>query len=159
MVVRRNTPMDVERCFQILEIDRDASVEEVKQAYKDGVNVWHPDRFSENPRLRAKAERKLKEINAAYERVQSLLGSSSGQCPAGKTDMGATGASSHEAGCNREIHAVARGQVEPPDLTEAAFEVGTRLVLTVWSYLSKRLRTVIEGRETTSKSNRRAGLK
>jgi curved DNA-binding protein CbpA len=35
-------------------------------------NVWHPDRFVGNPRLQKKAEEKLKEINAAYEYIESF---------------------------------------------------------------------------------------
>ena len=31
--------MDINKCFEILEIDPDASVAEAKQAYKDIVNV------------------------------------------------------------------------------------------------------------------------
>jgi hypothetical protein len=151
--------MDIERCFQILELDRHASIEEAKQAYKDVVNVWHPDRFSDHPRLRAKAEKKLKEINAAYERVQFLLGTSSEQCPIGKAEMGARSAASREPGVHAEIKAASRAQAEPPDLTEAAFEVGTRLVLTFWSYLSKRFHGVIEGQGTSSESERGAGSK
>jgi hypothetical protein len=32
--------------------------------------VWHPDRFAGNDRLREKAEEKLKEINQAYEKLR-----------------------------------------------------------------------------------------
>ncbi|RJR34822.1 MAG: tetratricopeptide repeat protein, partial [Deltaproteobacteria bacterium] len=41
----------------------------VKQAYRDLVYVWHPDRFVQNTRLQQKAEAMLKEINAAYETI------------------------------------------------------------------------------------------
>jgi curved DNA-binding protein CbpA len=157
-VIERET-VDLDRCFQILEIDRHASIEEARQAYKDVVNVWHPDRFSENPRLRAKAEKKLKQINAAYERVQSHLRPSSEQCPAGKAERGAKRASVHEYGVNGEIKAASGARTEPPDLTEAAFEVGTRLALTFWSYLSKRFHEVIEGGGTSSGSKRGARSK
>ena len=57
----RGSTMDLERCFEVLEIDRNASADEIRQAYKDIVSVWHPDRFRNNPRLRRKAEKKLKE--------------------------------------------------------------------------------------------------
>lgn len=53
--------------LQTLELDRNASCEEIKQAYLDLVIVWHPDRFSHNPRLQQKAEEKLKLFNQAYE--------------------------------------------------------------------------------------------
>lgn len=47
-----------------------ASIEEIRQAYRDLVKVWHPDRFENDPRVRAKAEQKLKEITAAYEALR-----------------------------------------------------------------------------------------
>ena len=65
--------MDIERCFEILKLDSDASPSEVKQAHRDLVNVWHPDRFSHNPRLRKRVEEELKEINIAYQEVSSFL--------------------------------------------------------------------------------------
>ena len=150
--------MDIDRCFRILEIDRHASMEEVRQAYKDIVNVWHPDRFSDNPRLRAKAEKKLKEVNAAYERVQRFLGPMAEHGPAGKAGMGAEGASTHGS-VEEEVRGAFGAQSESSDLTEAAFEVGTRLVLTFWSYLSKRFREVIDAQGASSESERQAGPK
>ena len=57
----------IEQCFQILAVPMDASLEEVKGSYRDLAAVWHPDRFSGNPRLEKKATEKLQEINAAYE--------------------------------------------------------------------------------------------
>lgn len=62
---------EIKRCCQILGLEVGASLEEVKQAYRDLVHVWHPDRFSQNPRLQKKAEAILKEINAAYEKIVS----------------------------------------------------------------------------------------
>ena len=59
--------MNVKKSFEILRLKPDASVEDLKLAYRDMVNVWHPDRFLHNPRLREKAERQLQEINRAYE--------------------------------------------------------------------------------------------
>lgn len=57
--------------YQILEIEPGASQTEIKQAYKDLTQVWHPDRFSHNPRLRQMAEEKLKQINIAYEHLKT----------------------------------------------------------------------------------------
>ncbi|MCK4817901.1 J domain-containing protein [bacterium] len=65
--------MDLKRCFEILKLDSDASPSELKQAHRDLVDVWHPDRFSHNPRLRKRAEEELKEINIAYQEVLSFL--------------------------------------------------------------------------------------
>jgi tetratricopeptide (TPR) repeat protein len=65
--------MDIQRYYEVLELDPGASSEDILQAYKDLVNVWHPDRFSKLPRLRRKAEKKLKAVNEAYEKLQSYL--------------------------------------------------------------------------------------
>ncbi len=63
---------DLGNCYEILGLDRGASSEEVKQAWRDMVQVWHPDRFTQNPRLRQKAQEKLKEVNEAYEALRGL---------------------------------------------------------------------------------------
>src|SRR5438270_13602463 len=59
------------RYYRLLEVGPDVSPDEVKQAHKDLVKVWHPDRFADDPRLQQKAQEKLKEINEAYEQVLS----------------------------------------------------------------------------------------
>src|ERR1035438_7934484 len=53
-------------CFRALGVAPNASWEEVRQAYKDLVRVWHPDRFQSDPQLRERAEQKLQTINEAY---------------------------------------------------------------------------------------------
>jgi hypothetical protein len=58
-----------------LNFSQDASIQDVRQAYKDLVNIWHPDRIGDNPRLKKKAEEKLKDINLAYEELNSFLSS------------------------------------------------------------------------------------
>ena len=65
-------PEKMVRCLQILEVKSHASEEEITQAYRDLANVWHPDRFAANPRLQKKAEEKLKEVNEAYQYIQSF---------------------------------------------------------------------------------------
>jgi len=56
---------DLTHAFQVLGLKPGASPEEVKQAYRDLVRVWHPDRFGHDERLRLIAQDKLKEINGA----------------------------------------------------------------------------------------------
>lgn len=63
--------MDCAYYYQILDLKPGASKHEVKQAYKDLIVVWHPDRFTHNPRLQQKAQEKVKEINAAYAFLKS----------------------------------------------------------------------------------------
>ena len=68
---------EMDKYYQILGLNPGASEEEIKQAYKDLINVWHPDRFLNNPRLRQKANEKLKEINGAFEKVKSYVAGNS----------------------------------------------------------------------------------
>jgi len=65
--------MEIQKCFEALDVSPEASIEDVRQAYKDLVNIWHPDRVPDNPRLKKKAEEKLKDINLAYEELTSFL--------------------------------------------------------------------------------------
>ncbi len=71
-VKKEKGPEKINRSIEILGLKPGASQEEVNQAYRDLVNVWHPDRFVGNPRLEKKAEEKVKEINAAYEYIKSF---------------------------------------------------------------------------------------
>jgi hypothetical protein len=48
-------------------------MEDVERAYKELSNAWRPENFQNLPRYKRKAELKLKEINEAYERLQSYL--------------------------------------------------------------------------------------
>jgi hypothetical protein len=64
---------ELARYYEILGLKPDASAEELRQAYRDLVKVWHPDRFSHDERLRLKAQDKLKEINGAYEVVRAAM--------------------------------------------------------------------------------------
>lgn len=51
--------------YEVLEINRNASMEEIKRAYRNLSKKYHPDRYSDNP-LRELAEEKMREINDAY---------------------------------------------------------------------------------------------
>jgi len=60
---------DCEECMnscKILGIPPRTTEDRAKEAYRDLVRVWHPDRFDGNERLRRKADDQLKEINRAY---------------------------------------------------------------------------------------------
>ena len=65
--------IDLKRCYDILDIPLEASVEEINKQYRDLVNIWHPDRFEGKPRLQKKASVKLVEINAAYDQLREYL--------------------------------------------------------------------------------------
>jgi hypothetical protein len=65
--------MDIRKCCDLLDLPPGYSQADLKQAYKDLVQVWHPDRFAHNARLKEKAEAKLKQINLAYEVLDRAL--------------------------------------------------------------------------------------
>jgi curved DNA-binding protein CbpA len=62
--------VDINHVYNILGLKPDASVDEVKQAYRQMAKTWHPDCFLE-PQQKLEAEEKIKEINQAYARVLS----------------------------------------------------------------------------------------
>ena len=64
---------DINRCYEILEIEPGSSLEEIKRAYRDLAFVWHPDRFAHNDRLQQKAQQRLTEINEAYQQLVLFL--------------------------------------------------------------------------------------
>jgi hypothetical protein len=62
---------DLTQAFHTLGLQPEATQAEVRQAYRDLVNVWHPDRFAHDERLQKLAQEKLKEINGAQELLKA----------------------------------------------------------------------------------------
>ena len=58
---------EIKRRLEVLGLKPGATEDEVKKAYRELVMVWHPDRFASDSPMQARAETKLKELNAAYE--------------------------------------------------------------------------------------------
>lgn len=56
-------------CLKILDANPGVSIVEIKKVYKELVQVWHPDRFANNPNLAKRATEKMKEINEAYSYI------------------------------------------------------------------------------------------
>jgi hypothetical protein len=61
--------MTRKECLDILDLPVNASREDIVKAYRQLVQVWHPDRFPNNPDLKRKANAKLAEINEAYSNL------------------------------------------------------------------------------------------
>ncbi|MGI9149102.1 MAG: J domain-containing protein [Chloroflexota bacterium] len=56
--------------FQALGLEHEASFASARQAYRQLVKAWHPDRFHATE-LRELAERRMKLINASYARIRA----------------------------------------------------------------------------------------
>jgi DnaJ-class molecular chaperone len=65
--------MDLNRCFEILEISPESTYEEAKAAYRLMAHVWHPDKHAHNDKLYARATSKFKEINAAWSDIEAYF--------------------------------------------------------------------------------------
>ena len=57
--------MKIETALQHLGLTTTATEADVKQAYRELVKIWHPDRFQNDERLNARTEAQLKIINEA----------------------------------------------------------------------------------------------
>lgn len=58
--------------YSILGVSRDASDEEVKNAYRELARKYHPDNYKDDNPLKELAEDKMQEINAAYDEIQKM---------------------------------------------------------------------------------------
>lgn len=66
----RDDSLDINYAYSILDLKPGASLADVKQAYRQLVKTWHPDRFA-HPQEKQEAEEKIKQINAAYNQLKS----------------------------------------------------------------------------------------
>ena len=53
--------------LKILELSENASLDDIKNARKELIKVWHPDRFENDENLIKRANCKTQKINEAYE--------------------------------------------------------------------------------------------
>ena len=64
-----------DNAYKILEIEKSASNEEVKKAYRTMAKKYHPDRVNtKNEAIKKGAEDKFKEVQMAYETIQKERG-------------------------------------------------------------------------------------
>jgi|UniRef100_A0A7V3RE09 molecular chaperone DnaJ len=52
--------------YEVLGVRHGATKEEIRDAYRELIKKYHPDKFRDNPDMKNLAEEKVKEINEAY---------------------------------------------------------------------------------------------
>lgn len=62
--------LDPTHAYRVLGLAPGATLDEIKMAYRDLAQVWHPDRFPEHDRLHEKALHNQRLINEAYAVLQ-----------------------------------------------------------------------------------------
>lgn len=64
-----------DRAYKVLEIDKSATDDAVKKAYRDMALKYHPDKLSHlGEEVRRSAEKKFQEVTAAYEQIKKQRG-------------------------------------------------------------------------------------
>jgi len=117
---------DLNKSYEMLGVVFGASEDDIKHAYRDLVQVWHPDRFAHNPSLQEKAQEKLKEINVAYDKIKSHTSASNNNHESSKP-------SSSSSTTNNEQNA--RGPQKEPKREEVSIlkDMTARSILNSWS--------------------------
>ena len=95
--------------YEILGVSRDASDEEIKNAYRQLARKYHPDNYADNP-LSDLASEKMKEINEAYDEIIN-------------SRKGGSGSSSGRSSSNNPAYAKIRTLISNNRLDEAQREL------------------------------------
>lgn len=64
--------------YEILGVDKNATDDDIKKAYRDLARKYHPDNYVDNPLADLAAE-KMKDINEAYDKIIEMRKSRGGQ--------------------------------------------------------------------------------
>lgn len=68
--------------LRILGLDDDATIDDIKTAYKETAQILHPDRFATNKKLQERATEQFKNLQEAYEYLTSGKGTKGGRSTA-----------------------------------------------------------------------------
>jgi hypothetical protein len=63
---------EIKECYRLFELEPGAGAEAVKQAYRELLMVWHPDRFPD-AKFQKRATEKTKALNAGYQKITAYL--------------------------------------------------------------------------------------
>lgn len=110
--------MNRNEALNILGLEDDASADDIKVAYRETVQILHPDKFAGNEKLQSRATEQFKRLQEAYELLTSSNGGRRGR------GSSASGSAPRSSGAARSWTET-EGDVEVEYLTEA--EIRARL--------------------------------
>lgn len=95
--------MNRTEALRVLGLDDEATSDDIKTAYKETVQILHPDRFASNKKLQDRATEQFKNLQAAYEYLTSGKGSRKGASRA--SSAGGVGATSRGSSVPSQVEA------------------------------------------------------
>ena len=84
--------MNRTEALHILGLEDDATADDIKIAYRETVQILHPDKFAGNEKLQSRATEQFKRLQEAYDLLSS--GASGGRGGRGARSGSSSGASS-----------------------------------------------------------------
>lgn len=115
--------------YKILGVSREASDDEVKQAYRNLARKYHPDKYRDSD-LADMATEKMKEINAAYEDIQNERSGKKSSSSSSSSSSSAYGYSrgprvDSEGGTGNELYRAIRVAINSRDIQRAEYLLST----------------------------------
>lgn len=111
--------MNRNEALHILGLDDDATADDIKIAYRETVQILHPDKFAGNEKLKSRATEQFKRLQEAYDLLNSGAGRKAGARGASSRGSSSGGSAAARSWTETE------GDVEVEYLTEA--EIKARL--------------------------------
>ena len=116
--------MNRTEALHILGLEDDATADDIKIAYRETVQILHPDKFAGNEKLQNRATEQFKRLQEAYDLLTSGSGGGRSARAGRSSRSGASSGPATSSGAARAWTEVEDG-VEVEDLTEA--EIKARL--------------------------------
>lgn len=91
--------------LRILGLDEEASIDDIKTAYKETVQILHPDRFATNKKLQERATEQFKNLQAAYDFLTSGKGAKSTRSSSSGTSSASSSARSRGYSTESQLEA------------------------------------------------------
>lgn len=112
--------MNRTEALRILGLDEDATADDVKTAYKETVQILHPDRFAANKKLQDRATEQFKNLQEAYDYLTTGKGSrtASAKSSSPRTSRGYSASSQIEA----RLAGIAAARVQLVAQRDAAYD-------------------------------------